>query len=115
MAPDSLRSAIVGHAAANAQRMLHYRALAAGPAQQGGQLPGSFDGGSAPPGSGGESPMSRRQPSSREEEQAAVELAVERRLLEETAAAREQCKREAILARLQAELPGFVVRAWAAR
>lgn len=81
MAPACLQQEIVGRAAQKAERLLQYSRHTA--CEDGGQQGG---------------------------EAAAVGQLVERRLLGEVEAARERCKRDAILRKLQAELPSCVVR-----
>jgi len=119
-APDRLAQEVVGRAAAKVQRLLHYRSLpgtarrhqprgGAGVAEAG-SADGSVGGRRDAPSSAGD-----RQPGSSSGCGASqAGLLLEKRLLSGVEAARERCKREAILARLQAELPACLVRCAAA-
>lgn len=91
VAPERLPQEVVGRAAAKVLRLLALQ----------GALGGSSTGAAAGAGGGAGAGA----------DEAAVGQLVERRLLGRVEAAREQCKRDAILQRLQAELPACVVRA----
>lgn len=107
-APDRLAAEVVGRAAAKVQRLLHYRSLPAAARRRSGSSTGAGLGSGAAgegPGSVATGPAAGCCPSGTSE--AGLEL--ERRLLGEVEAARERCKRDAILARLQAELPSCQV------
>ena len=107
-APDALAQEVVGRAAAKVQRLLQYRSL---PGGAGRQQPLSSGGSARAAGSGGMGGPQQGAGIGPEAGAAPDEagLLLERRLLSEVEAARERCKRGAILARLQAELPACLV------
>lgn len=100
-APDRLAHEVVSRAAAKVQRLLHYRSLPGAACRRQSH-------GSSAAAAGVSSANGPEAAASAAGTSEAV-LLLERRLLSEVEAARERCKREAILARLQAELPSCQV------
>lgn len=100
-APDRLAQEVVSRAAAKVQRLLHYRSLPGAACRR------QSHGSSAAAAGVSSADGSEAAASAAGTGEAA--LLLERRLLSEVEAARERCKREAILARLQSELPSCQV------
>lgn len=107
-APDRLAAEVVGRAAAKVQRLLHYRSLPGAAHRRSGSSTGARLGSGAA-GVGAGSVATGLATGCCPAGASEAGLLLERRLLGEVEAARERCKRDAILARLQAELPSCQV------